>query len=70
VIDLGEESGFALEAVQAFLVSRKLLGKHFDSDVSSELGIAGSIDFSHTARADRFDDFVLAEFGSWGEGHG
>ncbi len=70
VIDLGEESGFSLESFQSVFVSCELLGKNFDSDVSSEFGITGSIDFTHATRTNGLDDFVLAELGAWGEGHG
>jgi hypothetical protein len=46
MVDLGKESGFSLETVQAFLVSRELLGQNFDGNVSSEFGIAGSVELS------------------------
>ena len=70
VIELRKEPGLSLESVQAFFVSCELLRKDFDGDVTSEFGIAGSIDLSHTTRTNSLDDFVLAESGSGGEGHG
>ncbi len=70
VIDLGEESGFSMESFEALFVSCELLGKDFDGDVTSEFGIACSVDFSHAASTDSLDDFVLAEFVAGGEGHG
>ena len=70
VVDLSEESGFSLESFQSIFVSCEFFGKHFDSDVTSESCIAGSVDFSHSTRTDSLDDFVLAELGAWGEGHG
>ncbi len=70
VIELRKEPGFSLEPIQAFFGARKLLGKDFDCDVASEFGVAGSVDFSHSTRTNSLDDFVLAEFGTGGEGHG
>jgi hypothetical protein len=70
VIELREEASLAFETNETFLVLQELLGKDFDSNVSSAFGVAGSIDFSHSTRTDRLDDFVLAELGSRGEGHG
>ena len=70
VIDLGKETGLSLESFQAFFVSCELLGKNFDCYVSTELGITGSVDLSHATCTDSLDDFVLAELGAWGEGHG
>ena len=57
-----------LPLTSCVFVSCKLLGKDFDGNVASEFGIAGSIDFSHSTCTDSLDDFVLAEFGAWGEG--
>ena len=70
VIELREETGFSLEAVQAFFVSCKLLGKDFNGNVTSEFGIPGSVDLSHTTCTNSLDDFVLSELGAWSEGHG
>lgn len=62
VIELGKESSFALEPIQAFLVSRKLFRQNFDGNVSSELRISCPINFSHSTYTNRLDDFILAEF--------
>ena len=58
----GEESGFALEPSQAFLVTCELLGKDFDGNVSSEFGIPGSINLAHPSLADGLEDLVVREF--------
>ncbi len=66
VIELRKEPGFSLEAIQAFFVSCELLGKDFDRNVTSEFGVACSIDFSHSTRTNSLDDFVLTELGASG----
>ena len=70
MVQLREEFRFPLEAIQAFFVSRELFGKNFDRDVPLELGVARSINLTHATRADGFDDFVVAELGAGGDGHG
>ena len=70
VIHLREEFRLSLETFQAFLVSRELLGKNFDGNVAFELRVPRPVDFSHAARTDRLDDFVMRELGSGKEGHG
>jgi hypothetical protein len=46
----------------------KLLGKHFDGDLTAELGVAGAAEFTHPTRTNSFEDFVLAELGGGNEG--
>ncbi len=69
VIELREESSLTLETVQAFLVPGELLGKSFDRDVAVELGISSAVDLTHSAFADRRDDFIRPEAGSGSERH-
>ena len=70
VIELRQETGLALEAIQAFSVLCKLFRKDFDGNVSSKFGVTGSINLSHPARTNGLYDFVLAELGAGSEGHG
>ena len=43
---------------------RERVGEDFEGDVASEASVAGAIDFTHPAGAERRDDFVRSEFGS------
>ena len=61
VIQLGQELGLSLESLQPIPVSRKLLGKNFDRDLASELGVAGSVDLAHSPGADLLKDLVVSE---------
>ncbi len=45
---------FSLKAAHALGIGGKLLGQDFECHVSVELGIGGTIDFSHAALADLF----------------
>ncbi len=51
----------AFEASDPGGVGRHRRRKHFDGDVSTELDIARSVHFTHSAGADTRNDFVLAE---------
>jgi len=51
-------ASLALEASQAFGVPRELARKHFDGDITLDPRIAGAIDGSHAACADRGNNFV------------
>ncbi len=46
MVQLRQELGLPLEPGKALLVLGELLGKDFDCNVSVELGVAGSVDFS------------------------
>ena len=46
VVELCQEPGFALEAIQALFVSCEHLGKDFDGNIPAELGVARSINLS------------------------
>ena len=48
---------------------RKRLGKDLDRDVAFQLLIPRAVDLSHAARADGFEDLVLAETGAGGQWH-
>ena len=70
VIQLSQEPGLPLEAVQALAVLGEGFREHLDGHVPAQLGVAGSVDLPHPTRTDGLDDLVLAELGTWGEGHG
>jgi len=69
MIQSGEDFGFALKPRQAFRIGRHGLRQDFDRDLTFQTGIAGPVDFAHSARAERVDDFIRAEAGTWGQGH-
>ena len=50
--------GFSLEPSEPFLISGKGFRKDFDRDFAAELGVAGTVDLSHTARTNRGKDLV------------
>src|SRR5579864_1099920 len=67
---LGDGTSLAPEALQSVGTLGEMRGKNLDGDRAIEAGIGGAIDFAHTAGSDLRDDFVRAEFGAGGEGHG
>ena len=56
-----EHLGFTLEARYALGISGKGVGKDFDGDGATELGVARAIDLTHAASAERRHDFVDAK---------
>jgi hypothetical protein len=69
---MGERSyglGFALEAGQSLRVSGDFGRQNLDGDVTVQAGIAGAVDFSHSACSDRRDDFVGSQAIACSEGH-
>ena len=58
-----------LEALAALGVGRELRREDLDRDVAAEAGVAGAIDLSHPARADRREDLEGPELGAGGECH-
>lgn len=45
-------------------------GKNFHGHSAIETSVAGAVDVPHAAGAERGKDFVRAEFGAGGDGHG
>jgi hypothetical protein len=41
----------------------------FNRDGPVEAGVAGTVELSHSARAEGADDLVWTEFGAGGQGH-
>ncbi len=61
VVERREHLRFATKPGETLRVRREILGQHFDRDVSSELGVACAVDFTHTAGADGVHVFVGTE---------
>ena len=61
MIQRRENFRFSLEPSQALFVPRELFRKNFDRHVSSQLRIACTVDFSHSAPADRLEDLVVLD---------
>jgi len=51
MIERGYGLGFSLEAHRAIRIARERLGEDFQRDVTIQLCVAGSVDFTHPARA-------------------
>lgn len=69
VIQCRKQLRFALEAPETFTVPRELFRKDFDRDLTLELDVARPVNFTHAARANGLEDFVVAELRSRGQGH-
>ena len=69
MIQAGDGFCFALESLAQFSSVREMNGKNFNGDNSIEAGIAGFVNFAHSARANRTGDFVRPEFGPGCESH-
>src|SRR5262249_49419458 len=61
VIECGEGPRFPLEAGEPIGISWEAIRKHFDRDVAAQVLVAGSIDLSHSTRAEWTEDFVGSE---------
>jgi hypothetical protein len=67
--ELGDCLGFALQPMAKIRVGRKIGRKDLDSYVAFESGVASAIHLSHSAGAERGEDFVWSELHSSREGH-
>ena len=70
VVEARDRFRLALEAGAECGIGGEGLGQHLDRDLAAEPGIAGAPHFTHAAGPKGSDDFVGAEAGSGGEGHG
>ena len=61
---------FLLESTEPLGVGGHFLGQYFDRDLSTQFEIAGLVHFSHAARAQLGEDFVVTEARAGLEGHG
>jgi hypothetical protein len=66
MVDGAQHAGFVLEALQAVGIAGKGFGQDLDRDVAGQTGVACSIDFSHTARAQGRLNLVGAQFRAGG----
>ena len=55
MIERGDSSDFALEPIV------ETIGRELDGDLATHAPVACAIDFTHTAGAERCDDFIRAE---------
>ena len=67
MVQAGDGFCFAVEALAQFGAVGEMSGKNLDGDDAIEARIAGLVHFAHSARADRGDNFVRAEFCASGE---
>ena len=65
MIERGEDLGFTLKTRHTLSITSERLGQDFDGYIASELRIAGTVDFTHSARTYRSSDLVRPDFGSW-----
>ena len=59
MIEFGKSSGFASKASEELLITRKFRRKNFQSHIAVEAFVVGSIDDTHAASADLFQDGVV-----------
>jgi hypothetical protein len=52
-----ENDSFAPEAGKSLRVERVSLGQNLQRDITAEAGVAGAVDFAHSALARQPDDF-------------
>ena len=57
------------EAMQAFGIGRETGWEDFDGDIAAQPRVAGAIDFTHPARAERRENFVRAQAGAGRKRH-
>lgn len=70
MIEAGNGLSFAFEALFARGIGGEVRGKNFHGHSTIETSVAGAVDVSHAAGAERGKDFVRAELGAGGDGHG
>src|SRR5450631_1817273 len=60
---------FAIETVLGLRVVGKMGRQNLDGNGAVKAGVAGTVDFSHSASAKGSEDFVRSELRAGGEGH-
>ncbi len=58
IVQTGDGARLNLEPLATFGAARQLCGQDLDSDGAVQAGIAGAVDFAHTAGADGRKDLV------------
>ena len=61
--------GFACKARERLWVCRKTLGEHLDGDVPFQTRIPRPVDLTHAACAERRDNLVHSQLGTWLQSH-
>jgi hypothetical protein len=61
MLQAGDDSGFALEAVDEIRIACVMTGEDLQSDVAIHAGLVGLVYSRHAALAQRFDDPILTE---------
>ena len=69
VVQRSGRFGLLLKAEQAFGIERNQFGKYFDCNFPVEAAVTRAIDLTHTARAERREDFVLTDLCAGGQRH-
>ncbi len=69
MIQRREQLRFALEAGQPIGIAGEEVGQDLERDVAPEPRVAGAIDLSHAAGAERGDDLIGAQFRAGSQGH-
>jgi hypothetical protein len=59
MVQRGGGARFALESFQRLRISSEFIGQEFQRDKAAELQILGSVDHTHAATAEPFDDAVM-----------
>src|ERR1700686_1418079 len=69
MVQRGNGPGLALHALLEFRRRRKMRSENFNRDRAVQAGIQRTVDFPHSAGAQRRLDFIGAEFRARGKGH-
>ena len=69
MVQRGNGPGLALHALLEFRRRRKMRSENFNRYCAVETGIERTVNFPHSAGAQRRLDFIRAEFRARGEGH-
>ena len=69
MVQRGEDSGFTLEAGQAFRIIGEEIRQDFQRHIPAELGIVGTVHLAHAAFADQGGDFIGTQAGPGRQGH-
>ncbi len=65
MVEGGQQVGLPLQAGEALLVGSHYLRQDLDRYLALQAGVVGAIHLTHTASAQRLDNLVMAESGTW-----
>ena len=69
VIQRGEEPGLTFEPGDPVFILGELLRKNLDRDFSTQLGVLGPVNFTHSPYPDRSKDLVETQVNAGAESH-